>query len=1173
MQCPGCAADNPADYLFCDTCGAALAVHCAQCGASGRPGARFCGQCGAGLSASAPAAGQLPRAPYTPKHIADTVQEMGVAVEGERRRVTVLFADLAGFTALTERHDPEDVHGIMNRCFALITDVVHRLEGTINQYTGDGVMALFGAPRAVEDGPRRAVQAALDIQQVLREYSRELEAGPGVQVRMRIGLHTGSVVIGRIGDDLRMDYTAMGDTTTLAARLQQIATPGSVLISGATHNLVADHFETEDLGELQVKGHQAPVHAFEVLRGRPRRSRLQAAAERGLTPFTGRARELDDLVELFAQAKAGLGQVAFIAGEAGIGKSRLVYELRHRLMQSGEEATWLEGHCVSFGQTIPLLPVIDQVRALCDIEDRDGAANILAKLDTVLERYGDLEAYAPYLRYLLAVDADDPTLPHMDAALRRARTFEAVRALTVRAVQQRPAVLVFEDLHWIDSSTQEYLAPLLDAIAGAPVLIIGTYRIGYTPPFGSRSNCTTLALRTLSEQDSLALAGQVLGSSERLPGDVTAALMQKAGGVPLFLEEVAKTLVDLGVLQRGDDGYRMMKSVAEVDLPDTIEGIIMARLDRLGEGGKRTVQIASVIGRNFVRRLLERIAELPAQLEGLLAELKRLEIVYEQGLLPEPAYVFKHAVIQDVAYNSLLLQRRKELHRAVGAAIEELYPDRLAEHFGKLAHHYAGGEQWAKALEYARLAGDQAAHGYANIEANDYYAQALRAAERSQPIPPAGELAALHAKRGAVLNTLAEYDAGIEHYERALSLIRDEGDRRAELDVLLGLADVHYNYHHGEDAQDFCEQALAIADELQDPAAQASCHASRSAFISAWQGPVAEARRSAKVALELAERVENPPLRARTLIFLGSVLQWRADFDACLPYLHEGAQLAEQTHSGYILGHALFQLGHANLSRGRYQQALRWYEEMSRYAEGANDKFWIARAPNLFGGVHLELFDYQTAIDLCLEGDEVAQRLFPWPEPRGHCLVKLGVAHLQRGETGAADEALRRAWSLLERDSWARWRWHMPLLRARAELALSAGDLDDAWGFASQSLELATQTDSRKHIAHAKLVLGEIATAQDRLPEAEKLLRAAVSLAEHLGAARELWLSASALGQMLVHVGHDREAETYLTQAAQTVETIATDLGDTRLRTSFTRAEPVAEVYRQLGRRPLPIAG
>ena len=756
----------------------------------------------------------------------------------------------------------------------------------------------------------------------------------------------------------------------------------------------------------------------------------------------------------------------------------------------------------------------------------------------------------------------------MEAAARRARIFDALRALALRAAQRRPTVLVFEDLHWIDSSTEEYLATMMDAVAGAPLLLIATYRVGYAPRLGSRSYCTTVTLRSLSETDTQAMASQMLGMAQ-CPAELTAALMEKAEGVPLFIEEVTKAMLDLGVLQRDNGGYRLVRSIADVDIPDTIEGIIMARIDRLGESGKRTVQLASVIGRHFLKRLLERIAELPGQLEGLLAELKRLEIVYEQGLLPEPAYVFKHAVIQDVAYKSLLLQRRKELHRVVGHAIEELYADRLAEHYGELAHHFGQGEQWAKALEYAERAGDQAVHAFANSEAKGHYARALRAAEQLRPPIAPGARAALHAKRGAVLTTLSEYDDGIVHYERALALVRDAGDRRAELEVLLGLADLYYNYHRPEGAQACCDQAHEIACELDDAAAQATCLATRALFIAGWHGPIADARRAARSALELAEQVENPALRARTLVFLGSIMQWRADFDGCLAYLQEGATLAEQAHAGSILGQALFHLGHTHLARGRYQQALRWYGEMRRYAEGANDKFWFVRVPNLVGGVHLELYDLAAAIERCREGDEIAERLFPWPEPRGHCLVKLAYAHLQRAEYDAADQFLHRAAALLDLDTWARWRWHIPLLRIRAELALATGQLDEAWSCASQSLDMATQTDSRKHVAHAKLVLGEVAVAQDRLPEAEKLLRSAVALADHIHAARELWLASSALGRALARTGRDRDAETYLTLAAQTIEAIATELTDPALRASFIRAEPVAEVYRRLGRRPM----
>jgi class 3 adenylate cyclase len=450
--------------------------------------------------------------------------------------------------------------------------------------------------------------------------------------------------------------------------------------------------------EQAVKG-RAAVHAHEVLRPRGRRSRLDAAIERGLTPLVGRERELDILRDRFREAHSGHGQVVFVAGEAGIGKSRLLLEFRRGLADAGEDATWLEGQCVSFGQSIPFLPIVDQLRRNFGIEELDGEPEIIAKIEHGMRRMGGLETHIPYVRYLLGVDPGDPKVAAIDAAARRARILEAVRALSLRGAQIRPIVFVFEDLHWVDTSTEEYLTGLMDAVGSAPILLVLTYRIGYVPPFGSRSFYTTLTLRALSEDDTLAMAGGVLGTRD-FPHELRAALTAKAEGVPLYVEEVTKTLLDVGVLRRENGGYRLVRQLDEARIPDTIQGIIMARLDRLGEDGKRTVQLASVIGRQFLKRLLGRIAGLTHELDGLLGELKTLEIIYELGLLPEPAYIFKHAVIQDVAYQSLLVQRRRDLHRAVGQAIEELYSDRLADHYEELAHHLAQGEVWAQAFLY-----------------------------------------------------------------------------------------------------------------------------------------------------------------------------------------------------------------------------------------------------------------------------------------------------------------------------------------------------------------------------------------------------------------------------------------------------------------------------------------
>ena len=1104
------------------------------------------------------------QAGYTPKHLADKILKTRSALEGERRQVTVLFADLAGFSALAERRDPEDVHAIVERCFEVIATEVHRFEGTINQYTGDGVMALFGAPIAHEDAPRRAAHAALAIQRAVRDLSRELATRLERSLEMRIGLNTGPVVVGKIGDDLRMDYTAVGDTTNVAARLQQNARPGSVLAGGPTQRLIAGYFETLDLGELAVKGH-APVHAFEVLRARGRKARLDVERERGLTPLVGRDREVATLMEVFSRARDGQGQVVFVAGEAGIGKSRLLLEFRRHLAVAGEPATWLEGRCVSFGQSSPLLPVVDQLRENFRIDEFDGEPEIIAKVEHGMRRMGGLEPHIPFVRYLLAVDPGDPAVAAMDAARRRKSSFDAVLAMSLRGAALRPLVFVFEDLHWVDTSTEEYLAALIDSVAATRILLVATHRLGYSPPFGSRSFQTRITLSALSEADALAMAGRVLGI-ERFPADVARAVLDKAEGVPLFIEEVTKTLLDLGILARDNGGYRVVRPLSEAAIPDTIQGIIMARLDRLGEDGKRTVQLASVIGRQFLRRLLERIAGFSGELDGLLQELKALEIIYEQGLLPEPAYIFKHAVIQDVAYQSLLVQRRKELHRAVGRAIEDLYPDRLAEHHEELAHHFVAGEQWPEAFRYCVLAGDRAAHAFASAEARRHYAQALEVAGRAQPAPDDRELASVHEKLGGVLFILAEFEAAVPEFERALALIRRSGDRKQEVATLLELANVYNWGHKIVEVLATVNAALAIAIAIGDTAGQAGCHALRGEVRSVVDGPVIEAMADSSEAVRLGREAGDARLLAQCLTFAGRHLEWHGEYDVAVGHLREGLELARREHSGYLVGLALYHLGHAALARGDYEGALENYRSLLDYAEAAGDKLYLARLPNLFGGVSLEIHDLDEAIRFNTEGDETSRRLWPWPEPRGHSLWKLGLAQLYRGDHGSAERAFREAESLRELDTWGRWTWEASLWRSRGELSLAEANYDEAWTWAARSLEAATQCRQRKHAARALRLEGEILAAQGRLSDAARILTASLDQARALGTARESWIGHAALGHVFTRLGQDREAEAQLTAAADTIESIATKLVTPHLRRSFLAAKPVADVFQTLGR-------
>jgi class 3 adenylate cyclase/tetratricopeptide (TPR) repeat protein len=1186
MRCAACGHENLATAKFCAECGARLGLLCPQCRAELPLAARFCIECGHRLTAAepkppvaAPPPGatdfQSRLASYTPKHLAEKILTSRSALEGERRQVTVLFSDVAGFTPMVEKLDPEDVHRIMDRCFELITAEIHRFEGTINQYTGDGVMALFGAPIAHEDGPRRAVHAALGIQRALRDYGKELKAQGGPALQMRIGINTGPVVVGRIGDDLRMDYTAVGDTTNLAARMQQIARPGSVVVSEATHRLVSAFFENLDLGEVQVKGH-APVGAWEVLRPRLRRSRFEAAVERGLTPLVGRTHEVATLVERFAEVKGGRGQVVFLSGDAGIGKSRLLLEFRRRLAEAGEPVTWLEGQCISFGQSIPFLPVLDQLRENFGIEEFDGEPEIIAKVEHGMRRMGQLEPHIPYLRYLLSVDPGDPAVSAMEASARRKRILDAVRALSVRGAALRPIVFVFEDVHWIDASTEEYLNNLMGSVAGAPIMVVMTYRLGYSPPFGSRSFYTTLTLHTLSEAEALAMAGRVLGTDE-FPIELKAALLNKAEGVPLFVEEVAKTLLDLGVLRRDNGGLRMVKSMGEVSVPDTIHGIIMARLDRLGEDGKRTVQLASVIGRQFVQRLLERIAGLTGRLEGLLGQLKELEIIYEQGLLPEPAYIFKHAVIQDVAYNSLLKERRRELHRSVGAAIEELYPDRLADHYQELAHHFVIGEDWAKAFEYLVRSGDRAKDAFANQTALDSYAKALEVAPRVAPPLEPRRIMEIYQRRGQVWRLMGRVSHAIAELEPMLAMARETGDRFAEAQALVDLSLAHwltFSSEHVAHTKAFAEEALRIGRDIGDEEAVAKS-LSYLGLVYQMEGDLVRGDEHLEASLRISEARGFKEAIAQDLTWLGAHAEWRAEFHKAIPLCRRAEETARENHDGLseLLGIAFRCLALTGL--GEHSQALALTKAgivMAREREAA----WvIGRLTNSLGWLHQELGDFRLAAELDRESQDIGSRIKN-PNVEISALINIAYDHFHTGDRDKALTILEDSQVRVEKFAFGahRWRWGMHLATYLAEVLLAQGEPDKALLQVEKALIRARETGSRKYLGKALLLRGRIALARHDWARGEADLREAVDIARRIEYPNLVWATAHGLAAALAaraereRTGRAKgdEAHTLAMLAADTITAIAERAPDPSLREAFLAWTPVQAALEDLER-------
>ncbi|HTI56379.1 MAG TPA: adenylate/guanylate cyclase domain-containing protein, partial [Verrucomicrobiae bacterium] len=785
MTCSACGQANPAAAQFCGGCGTRLAAVCPACQASNPPANRFCHQCGGTLGSSPAAVDQSPSPrSYTPPHLAEKILTSASALKGERKQVTVLFVDVSGFTSLSERLDPEEVHRLMSRAFDLMLAEVHRYEGTVNQFLGDGIMAIFGAPIAHEDHAIRAVHAALGIARTLDAYRAELRPR-GIRFQARQGLNTGLVVVGSIGSDLRMDYTAVGDATNVAARMQQVGEPGRVTISEATHRLVRGYFETRPLGALPIKGKAEPVAAWEVVAAREARTRLEVAADRGLTPFVGRERELRVLLEAFERARGGHGQVAFLVAEAGMGKSRLLAEMRRRI---AGEAGWQEGHCLSFGRAMTFHPLADLLRRQLGIEEGDDEAAVAAKVERGLAEIGsDLASAAPYLRALLSIDPGDSDVRAMSPAQRRAETFEALRSLLVRSAERQPQVLVIEDLHWIDSASEQFLTTLIESVPALRVLLVFTYRPGYVNPFGERSYFTRIVPAALSTEESARIAESMLGV-DVLPVDLRSVVAAKAEGNPFYIEELVRSLEESGVLQRVEGRLALSRPLSHVEIPGTVQDVIAARIDRLAEAPKLTLQLASVIGREFSRRLVDRVSQIGEGTDGALRELSALELIHERHRLPELAYAFKHALTQDVAYASLLVQRRRELHRLVGTAIEEIYDDRLPELYEVLAHHFSHTDDAARALAYLVRAAEKATRAFGLRQAIDLYGEALAAAARLGDRAPVTTLMAIHAARADLFFGIGDFERSREAAETVVDLARRVRDRPAEANALIQCA-------------------------------------------------------------------------------------------------------------------------------------------------------------------------------------------------------------------------------------------------------------------------------------------------------------------------------------------------------------------------------------------------
>ena len=825
------------------------------------------------------------------------------ALEGERKHVTVLFCDLAGSTGLAERLGPEGMHLVLGRFFDLALEEVRRYEGLVNQFLGDGFMALFGAPVAREDHARRAVLAALGIQRAIRARRSELGLPPGESFAVRIGVNTGEVVVGTIGDNLRADYTAVGDTTNVAGRLEQLAEPGTILISRSTAELVDGYVELELLGPLPVRGRVDPVTAYRVRGPGSRRSRLEKPAGGSLGAFVGRDRELARLWELSDEAVAGKGRVIGIAGEPGVGKSRLVREFRRRL--AGRALTWLDGHCAPYGQAMPYLPVLDIIRQNCGIGETDEPGAIAAKLRDGLVEIGlDPGEELAYLLHLFGLTEGTVALAQQSPEAIKARTFELLSRMILAGSRRRPIVILVEDLHWADRTSEEYAASLVDQVAGARVLVVFTYRCEgasrVPASLLARPHASEITLSELSPAESRVVLRSV---REDLPEALAREILDRASGNPLFLEELGRAAA---VESEGPDS-----------VPATLQTVLAARIDRLAETPRRLLQTASVLGRASSARLLGAVWPEPATLAEALAELVRLEFLHEQPLSGERAYAFRHPLVQEVAYATLLGERRRAVHAAVGRALETLYADRTHEVVELLAHHFGRSGDDERAVDYAVLAADKAQRRWANAEALARFDEALWRLTRMPDSAP-NRLRRIDAvlQQAEVRFALGRHAEHIEALHGIRALVEEAGDarRRAAWHYWTGFLGSLTGAPPAASIAS-CREAARIADAagLEDLRAFAECCLAQAHSVA---GDLAGAVAAGERALATFEARGNIWWSCRALWLLSAAANamgdWARSLDHCRRALDHGAAVNDLR----LRVSALLRLASTHIQRG-----------------------------------------------------------------------------------------------------------------------------------------------------------------------------------------------------------------------------------------------------------------
>ncbi len=1108
MKCPECQFVNREEAKFCSECGHKFELSCPECGNSIRANSKFCDGCGQNLTVpSEPTPKDLSFDKkidkiqrYLPKGLTEKILSQRGKIEGERKQVTVMFCDMEGFTGFVEKFGPEEAYDIMDRVYEILIHRVHHYEGTVNEMTGDGIMALFGAPIALEDAPQRAIRSALTVHREMAKFNDKLrqERKSIPPFKMRIGIHTGPVVVGTLGNDLRVEFKAVGDTVNLASRMEGLAEPGTSYVTGETFRLTKGFFRFEALGKRKVKGKKEPIKVYRAIAPSTRRTRFDVSAERGLTPFVGRKRELELLLDSFERAKTGRGQAFSIVSEAGVGKSRLLYEFRKNV--GNEDVTFLEGKCFSYSRGVAYHPMIDLLKANFDVLEGDGDAEIRAKVKRGLKTLGLDEALTlSYFLELLSVKNSGIDKVPMSSEAKKNRIMEAIKQIVLKGSEIRLLILAYEDLHWADKTSEDILKYILESIPGVRVLMLFTYRPEFVHTWGSKSYHNQVTLNRLSNRESLAMVIHLLDTRE-IDSSLEELILEKTEGVPFFIEEFVESLKTLKVIERKGGRYHLAKDMQDVAIPSTIQDVIMARVDSLPEGAKELLQSGSVIEREFSYELIKQVTGLPEQeLLSQLSLLKDLELLYERGIYPQSTYIFKHALTQEVVYDSILTKRKKIYHGKIARAIEELYKDTIEHYYGMLAEHFTDSENYEKGAAYSKLTSKRAERTGSLNEAINYALKRISCLEKLPRTDSLrNEIIHLRTILGLLMIEMNYFNKAQEITAPIVELTLKGGDKKriAQILAIIGAREFVVDENFPK-AFEHLEEALRISKKTEGIATLAVASywlGCAQAYNCNFEEAGANIGRSEKI-----QRAAKIPWREAALKSLLSFLVYynQGRIDLAHETSRQALRIAEESGDIYSKTFAYCCHGISCFGRGSFQEAVELLTIGREFSKKFGQYAWEPISNQFLGEVYFETGQYQKAKDHYYEAASLFDHYGNWPSATIASKIGLVRAQIWNSEKDFNIETLYRYVSAAKTKAYKGWIW-----RYMGEILLNIDDhhISEAEEWIKRAIEADNKNGMMWHLGRDYALYAEFFNRKGDQPKAIENLGIAIDILKECGA-------------------------------------------------------------------------